>query len=155
MIEVLVQYRQRCIKNKNNDYFVYPYFRVKGHANNGTSMDNIKVCAGVSACVTGVLRLVDTMKYSVKSKSGLFEITLTDSKVTDKTHIDEDTNYALNTLLCQLYDIFIMYPAQFSKFDMIEIKGEENGEENKSNTKKRKPKPFRKLKQERLGFHAN
>lgn len=148
MIEVEVQYRQRCVKNKNNDYFVYPYFLVRGHANNGTSVECIRVCAGISACVIGIQRLIDYNQYSVKCKSGLFEIILRKS-LNDHTFVDEDTNYALNTLLCQLFDLKNMYPTQFSRFDMIEIKGEVKNHE------ERKPKPFRQLKSERLGVCSN
>lgn len=159
MIEVIVEYRQRNIRNKNNDYFIYPYFLVKGHANNGTSTECIKVCAGVSACVMGLLRLINEQEYSVKYKSGLFEIKLSAGKASDTTYVDEDTNYALNTLLCQLFDLYKNYPSQFSKFEMINVKENENtnyGEKsNNSNTKtKQRPKPFRELKKERLGFRG-
>lgn len=147
MIEVVCTYIQRCRKKDNcNDFFVYPYFLVKGHANNGTSKECIQVCAGVSACVTGLLRLLDTTQYKITFKSGLFEIKSNKTLKDEKSYIDLDTCYALNTLLCQLYDLWKMYPNQFSRFKMIEVKENENYE------RKSKPKPFRKLKEERLGL---
>lgn len=143
MIEVICKYYNRCKKrNSTNDYFVYPYFLVKGHANNGTSKECIQVCAGVSACVTGLLRLIDTTQYSIIFKSGHFEIKV--QRSIENGYIDEDTNYALNTLLCQLYDLYKTYPNQFSRFDMIEVKENEENYEREP-----KPKPFRKLKEER------
>lgn len=152
MIEVIVHYYNRAVKCKNkNDYIVYPYFMVKGHANNGaSSQDCQRVCAGVSACVIGITRLIDTSQYSVTLKSGFFEIRTL--KTIDKdVYIDQDTNYALNTLLCQLYDIKQMYPTQFSSFEMIEVK-----EKNKKvYERKSKPKPFRELKKARLGSSSN
>ena len=131
--------------------FRYPYFSVKGHANNGTSKECIQVCAGITACVIGIQRLIDYTQYDVKCKSGLFEIEH-GKKVDDTTYIDMDTNYALNTLLCQLYDLRNMYPSQFSKFEMIELKENEINGKQSSNIK---PKPFRKLKEERLGSSRN
>lgn len=150
MIEVEVHYYHRIKKNKGNDHFIYPYFLVKGHANNGTRDDNLRVCAGISTCVIGIMRLIDNTQYSVKNKSGLFEIKINSGKVTKETYIDEDTNYSLNTLLCQLYDLYLMYPNQFSRFDMYEVK-----ECEEVHGTKEKPKPFRKLKQERMGFCSN
>ena len=151
MIEVKVQYFHRHIRNKNNDYFVYPYFMVKGHANNGASIECVRVCAGVSACVVGILRLLDSSQYRINIKSGFFEIE-TMKSVDNHVFIDEDTNYALNTLLCQLYDLKQSYPTQFSSFEMIEVKEKkvEKYEERKS-----KPKPFRELKDKRLGSSSD
>lgn len=151
MIEVKVQYFHRHIKSKKkNDYFIYPYFLVKGHANNGRREDCLRVCAGVSACILGVTRLLDETQYNVTLKSGFFEIKC-QKGVSNNVHIDEDTNYALNTLLCQLFDLKQMYPTQFSCFEMIEVK------ERKVETyeRKSKPKPFRELKKERLGSSRN
>ena len=138
-------------KDSSNDFYVYPYFMVKGHANNGTSKECIQVCAGVSACVIGVLRLVNDYQYHVNYKSGLFEIKSSVQAISDKTYIDMDTNYALNTLLCQLYDLKLMYPNQFSRFEMIEIK-----ENEETNYEEPKPKPFRKLrKRKHMGLCAS
>lgn len=141
MIEVVFHYYHKKVNNKNNDYFIYPYVRIEGHANNGTSKECIQVCAGVSACVMGIQRLLDTTQYNVDVKKGLFEIKM--SSLPYNTYIDTDTNYALNTILCILYDIWKTYPSQFSRFDIIEVKENEepNGKENY------KPKPFRKLKE--------
>lgn len=150
MLEVEVHYYHRVKKHKGNDYFIYPYFLVKGHANNGNRDDNIRVCAGVSTCVIGIMRLLDTSQYSIKYKTGLFEIKANCGKIDDETYIDEDTNYSLNTLLCQLYDLYLMYPNQFSRFNMYEVK-----ENEKTYGRKESPKPFRKLKEERLGFRSN
>ena len=138
MIEVEVHYRYKKVHNKNNDYFIYPYFLVKGHANNGSHDECLRVCGGISACIIGIQRLIDTCQYKVTCKSGLFELV---SNKTTSGYIDMDTNYALNTLLCQLYDLRNMYPNQFSRFEMIEIK-----EKKEEIYEERKPKPFRKLK---------
>lgn len=150
MIEVEVHYYHKVKKYKGNDYFIYPYFLVRGHANNGNRDDNIRVCGGVSACIIGIIRLIDLSQYNIKCKSGLFEINVNCGKIDDNSHIDEDTNYALNTLLCQLYDLYLMYPNQFSRFNIYEVK-----ENEKTYGRKESPKPFRKLKEERLGFRSN
>lgn len=148
MIEVEVHYYQKHTKSKSkNDYFVYPYFLIKGHANNGkTSLECERVCAGISASVMGLLRLIDTTQYKVNVKSGYFEIT---SMGGQNGWIDQDTNYGLNTLLCIIFDLWNTYPHQFKRFEMIEIK------ENEENyVKPKRPKPFRKLK-EQLGVRSN
>lgn len=154
MIEVEVHYYNRAVKyHKTNDFFIYTYFRVKGHANNGTSEDCLRVCAGVSACVIGLNRILDREQFDIKYEKGLFEVKLKTGKVNDDTFVDKDSCYGLNTLLCQLYDLNVMYPAQFLKFDMIEEKEIENyyANERKENSPKTKPraKPFRELKRER------
>lgn len=151
MIEVIVHYYHFSTAfKKTNDYFIYPYFMVKGHANNGTTEECMRVCSGVSACVLGLYRLFDYNQYEVTYKSGLFEVKLRNhQKITDK-YVDRDTCYALNTLLCQLFELQKLYPSQFSKFDMIEIKenyevyGEQNFKE---------PIRFKKLKQRRMGLN--
>ena len=132
-------------KDSTNDYFVFPYFSIKGHANNGSKKECIQVCSTISACVIGLTRLIDYTQYSVIEKSGVFEI-----KSDGRKFIDRDTCYALNYLWCILYDLWKMYPNQFSKFEVVERKEiEENY--GKDNTK---PKPFRKLKKgsTRMGF---
>ena len=142
MISVEVTYFNNIGKKKNNDFFIYTSFVVEGHANNGTSSDCEKVCAGVSACVIGVRRLLDTTTYEVTYDKGLFKARLRTKAIPKDQYIEIDSTYALNTLLCQLYDLSMMYPSQFSKFDMVEIK--ENNEYVRQN--KQKPKPFRKRK---------
>lgn len=151
MIEVEVHYyRKNTAGTKRNDYYVFPYFLVKGHANNGTMLDSVRVCSGVSACVIGIVRLLDTSQYNITCKSGLFEIKSLKS-IDDSGQIDQDTDYALNTLLCQLFDIRNMYPTYFSRFEIIEVKEKNNYYERNEE----QPKPFRRLKRERLGLPSN
>lgn len=151
MISVEVHYYNKPKPNKSKtDFFVYTLFRVIGHANNGTHEDNIKVCAGVTTCVMGIRRLVEDDVYSVKYDKGLFEITLRVNVLKGNGYyVPLDLNYALNTLLCQLYDLWRLYPTQFKKFDMCEVK--ENEVLYARN--QTEPKPFRKRK--KLGFPSS
>ena len=141
MIEVVFHYyKVKTRKRTSNDYFIYPYVCIKGHANNGISKECVQVCAVISACCLGIQRLLDSSQYQLNLKSGMFELKLLKSI---DGYIDMDTNYGLNTMLCILYDLWKTYSSQFSRFDIIEVKENEepNGKQNY------KPKPFRKLKE--------
>ena len=154
MIEVIVEYFNKKYKKQSNDMFIYPTFIVKGHANNGYSSDCIKVCAGVSACVIGIRRLIDPNQYDVKYEKGYFELRMR-KMCSDRNdiYIDMDTAYALNTLLCQLYDLNVMYPSQFSRFDMYEVK--EYDYARIEPKKDQEPKPFRRRKKIKLGVPSD
>ena len=151
MIEVIAHYyHKKTSFKKPSDYFIFPYFMVKGHANNGTSEECIRLCSGVSACVLGMKRLFNYQQYEVTYKTGFFEVRLKQNKDIGDNWVDRDTCYGLNTLLCQLYELFQLYPHQFSKFDMIEVK---ENKEIYGEQKLNKPIRFRKLKEKRMGLN--
>lgn len=141
MIEVKIKYIHKLTPVTKNDYYIFPSFIVKGHANNGeSSLDCVKVCAGITACVVGIKRLLDDSQYDVIYRKGYFEIKAKFGL--RQPHCDMDTCYALNTLWCQLYDIYLMFPSQFKSFEIEEIELKENEKIYAKNTK---PKPFKQL----------
>lgn len=146
------------------DNFIYCECEIKGHAENEDARVKLQVCSGVSAIVNGFYRLVDDMQYEYEYGKGYFHIRSRHSiKTTGKYskvnyHIDRDTNYGLNTMVCQLYELYLTYPQHFSKFDLIELKEyvsqdydrEKDNEQCKfSNAKQRKQ--YR----EKVGFHSS
>lgn len=131
MIQVEVKYHNANDTRTRNlpDYFIYTDFVVTGHASDGT-INSIKCCAGVTAILYGIRRLV----------SGVYD-TLTINKGEFQYHFfgkdyraERDTMYAMNTILCQLYDVYLCYPNLFSKFEMIDTsKGGKNDGEKSNN----------------------
>lgn len=107
-------------RNKQNDLFIYPLFRVSGHANDGT-INSIKCCAGVTAILSGLQRLVvGGDKDTCVLKRGYFEYRLINKHI-DIIKDNIDTQYALNVALCQLFNVSKMYPSLFEKFEMKEV----------------------------------
>lgn len=107
-------------RNKQTDLFIYPTFIVKGHANDGT-INSIKCCAGVTAILSGLKRLVvGGDKDTCVLKRGYFEYRLINKKL-EIIKENIDTQYALNVALCQLFNVYKMYPSLFEKFEMREV----------------------------------
>ena len=120
MIQVLAEYVN--IKSKSgNDYFIFTNVEVMGHAEKTGYDTNIKVCAGVSACCYGINRLVDEGTYNYETRKGYFHC-WTDRQKNLKQVLDKGTVYALNTLVCQLYEIYRLYPRAFKSFELVDIK---------------------------------
>lgn len=140
MISVKAKYINIPSK-KDVDYFVFLDVEVSGHATHNNYTDNIKVCAGVSACCCGIYRLMNEEQYKVECRKGYFHC-YTNITQQIKSRLDKDSVYALNTLICQLYEIYCMYPLAFNSFDLVEIKEKIDDEQRKN-----KPtKPFRRRK---------
>ena len=140
MIKVKVEYIN--IPNKTGkDYFVYTNFEVDGHAQKVGYDNNIKVCAGVSACCYGINRLIDPEQFTLEYGIGHFRCYTERTKNLRKT-LDHDSVYALNTLLAQLYEIYCKYPNAFESFEIIDVKERyENYEQNERKyTKSRRTK---------------
>ena len=139
MVNVVAKYVN--IPNKHGtDYFIFMDLEVSGHIDKaGSYTNNIRVCAGVSACCYGIMRLVNTEQFKVECRSGYFHIW------TERTHnlrqtLDRDSVYALNTLVCQLFEIYNKYPRSFQKFELNDIKEliDHNGKSNIKYPKHRK-----------------
>lgn len=121
MIEVRCKYTNMKSKLKG-DYFIYTEVEVIGHAQNLGYSTNNKVCAGVSACCFGIKRLIDISLCTLELKSGYFKCIRSTPSIKEPT-----TDYALNTLVCQLYELYRNYPSSFKCFELIDIKENENG----------------------------
>lgn len=131
MVQVKCEYIN-IPKKSGTDYFVFVNFEVSGHAEHTGYDKNIKVCAGISACCYGINRLINSEQYSLEYKSGYFHC-WTDRIKTLKA-LDKDSVYALNTLVCQLYEIYCQYPNAFKSFEIVDVK-EKYDYERKQNTK--------------------
>ena len=146
MVEVKASYvnLQKEYKNGNKtDYFVYTDLLVVGHAGHTGYTNNIKVCAGISACCTGILRLISDYQFHTEVRSGYFHI-WTNKK--DLMTLDKDSVYAINTLVCQLYELSKNFPKAFKSFELIDIAKEyENYGKEKSNKQRERTKRWREL----------
>lgn len=125
MVEVRATYKNFIKETKFNktDRFVYFDVEVKGHAEHTGYTNNTRVCAGISACCLGIVRLIDDSVYHVHYEKGYFHIWL--DRVIDThniTWLDRESMYALNTLVCQLYEIYNNYPNAFKCFELIDLK---------------------------------
>lgn len=149
MVKVKAEYvnLQKVYKDgRKTDYFVYTNLEVVGHAENTGYTNNIKVCAGISACCNGIKRLVADLQYHLEIRKGYFHIWT--EKRTELDILDKETAYAINTLVCQLYEIYCDYPRAFKTFDIIDVKENYDGTKIKSSkSKSPKSKPFRQRKQ--------
>lgn len=139
MVEVTAKYVNLASK-RGTDYFVYTDVEVIGHATNTGYDTNIKVCAGISAVTYGIARLLNDMQFNVEYRKGYYHV-WTNYTHDLKQQLDRDSVYALNTMVCQLYEIYKNYPNAFKKFELIDTK--ENYHEEKSNEKPIRSKPFR------------
>ena len=152
MIEVKADYVNFIKETKTTklDRFVYFDVLVTGHAQHTGYTNNTRVCAGISACCLGIVRLLDENAYHVEYRSGYFHCWL-NHKVTPKEvgWLDKESMYALNTLVCQLYEIYNNYPNAFKCFELNDIK-ETNDDEQR--TKQEPRKPFRKRR--KMGFYS-
>ena len=152
MLEVKIRYVNlpKTTKYTKSDFFVYKDIEVKGHAEHTGYVNNTRVCAGVSACTLGIMRLLDE-QHHVEHERGYFHVWLSRAVTQEfKKTCDMESVYALNTLVCQLYEIYLNYPNAFKKFDLIEEK-ENNDEQEKS---KQPTKRFRKRKYNKLGLYS-
>lgn len=126
MIEVEVKYYKVNIGHvtKNNpdgiEMFVVTDMIVKGHANDGTT-NSVKCCAGVTAILTGFMRVVNHYLSTCTLSKGDFEYHFRGSKI---EYTDLDMYYGANCVWCQLFDVYKMYPHLFKRFDMIEVERE-------------------------------
>lgn len=131
MIKVRCEYINLNKKGRN-DYFVFTDIEVEGHATNTGYDNNIKVCAGISAITGGIARLLNSDQYHLEVRKGYYHV-YTNRNHDLKQTLDKDSVYALNTMVCQLYEIYRNNPNAFKTFELID-KGEENHEEKCSKT---------------------
>ena len=121
MIEVKCEY-VNLKGSRNTDYFVFTNIEIVGHVTNTGYDNNIKVCAGISAITNGIARLLNSDQYHVEVRKGYYHV-YTNRMFDLKQTLDRDSVYALNTMVCQLYEIYKNYPNAFKSFDLID-KGE-------------------------------
>lgn len=151
MIEVKAQYTNfiKQTKTYKSDYFVYLNIEVKGHAQHAGYVNNTRVCAGISACCLGIIRLLDEDDFHYEYSNGYFHV-WTNKHVTrtNVTWLDKESVYALNTLVCQLFEIYNNYSTAFKCFELNELK--ETCDENRT---KQHTKPFRRRKR-KMGLYS-
>lgn len=146
MISVKAEYINMPNKH-GTDYFIYTDIEVNGHSEHtGSYTNNIRLCAGVSACCYGMRRVLDDAQFKTECKSGYFHVSVERTKNL-KQCLDKSSVYALNTLVCQLYELYLEYPNSFSSFDLIDVKEKYENDERKQTT-------FRKPKKRRMGLLA-
>lgn len=153
MISVKCEYANYPSKS-GKDFFVYTNFEVCGHAD-ASGMNHttgIKVCAGVSACCYGIRRLLDEGQFNIEIGKGYFRV-WTDRKKNLKQALDRDSVNALNTLVCQLYELYCEYPLYFSSFDLIDVKEKITDEERRNNDEQWSGSEPRR-KKHKLGFYS-
>ena len=131
MISVKGEYLNASGKTKR-DYFIFINIEVSGHAEHTGYTTNTKVCAGISACCLGIRRLLDDDQFNVEYRSGYYHV-WTNKRIDLKQTLDRDSVHALNTLICQLYEIYILYPTAFKSFDLVDVKEKIEDEERKRN----------------------
>lgn len=131
MVEVKCDYINEMSKTKK-DYFIYLDVEVKGHASNNDYTTNNRVCAGISACCYGIKRLIDEGQFNIEIGKGYFHC-WTNRIMNLKSSLDKDSVYALNTLVCQLYEIYLNYPKAFKSFDLVDVKEKIENERKKRN----------------------
>ena len=153
MIEVKAEYvnLQKITKTYKTDYFVYTNVEVKGHAEHTGYTNNIKVCAGVSACCHGIMRLISEWQFNTKIDNGYFRVWL--DRTSQFKALDKESVYAINTLVCQLFELYKDYPNAFKSFELIDVK--ENYEYEKINSSKSigGHHPFRKGRKRKVGIY--
>ena len=136
MIKVKFVYVDKTSRYKNADTFVYMSCEINGHSQHtGDALDYIRVCSAISGITNGIYRLVNDAMYEIEYGNGHF---LIKKRHHNPNNYDRDTNDAINTMLCQLYEIYIHFPKHFAEFEIEEIKGEEKNNETRSNAKQRK-----------------
>lgn len=152
MVEVKCEYVNLMHKTKltSTDYFVFLDIEVKGHAEHTGYVNNMKVCAGISAVCHGINRLMNSNQYAVVYEKGYFHC-WTERRFNLKA-LDKDSVYALNTIVCQLYEIFKSYPNAFKSFELVDVKEKIDDEEN-TRSQTSHTKPYRKRKH-KLGFYS-
>lgn len=133
MVQVRCEYFNAMGKTKK-DYFIYTNVEVIGHANalDMPHTTGIKVCAGISACCYGIRRLLDDDQFNVEIRNGYFHCWTNRTKDL-KQNLDRESVYALNTLVCQLFELYNDYPNAFKSFDLIDIKEKIEDERKRNN----------------------
>lgn len=123
MVSVKCEYANYQKGQNKKDYFIFTDIEVSGHAdaNDMHHTTGIKLCAGISACCYGINRLIDQNQFNVEIKKGYFHI-WTDYKSNLRTQLDRDSVYALNTLVCQLYELYCAYGKYFKSFELVDVK---------------------------------
>ena len=146
MISVKAEYIN--VPNKHGtDYFIYTDIEVIGHSEHtGSYTNNIRLCAGVSACCYGMRRVLDDAQFKTECRSGYFHVSV-ERRKNLKQYLDKASVYALNTLVCQLYELYLEYPTSFSSFDLIDVKENYENDERKQTT-------IRKPRKKRMGLLA-
>ena len=133
MIKVRCEYVNAQTQSKKKDYFIYTNIEVTGHSEQaGSYTANIRLCAGISACCYGIRRLIDDNQYNIVYRSGYFHI-WTDRKKNLRQAMDRDSVSALNTLVCQLFELYNKYPSSFSSFELVDVKEKIENDERKTN----------------------
>lgn len=150
MISVKGEYINLQSKSKK-DYFIFTDIEVEGHAEHTGYTTNIRVCAGISACCYGIRRLLNDLQFNFKYRKGYFHV-WTDYRENLRSTLDRDSVHALNTLICQLYEIYLLYPSAFKSFDLIDVK-EKIDDERKRKQNNGKCEP-RSRKRTRVGFYS-
>ena len=147
MISVKAKYINAPSKS-GTDYFIFTDIEVVGHSEQtGSYTNNIRLCAGVSACCYGIRRVIDDEQFNLECRSGYFHI-YTDRTKDLKNCLDKSSVYALNTLICQLFELYNKYPSSFSSFDLDDVKEiYEDYERKQKPTKRRK-------KRNRMGLYS-
>lgn len=122
MVQVKCEYLNVPSKS-GRDYFIFTDIEVMGHAEtlDMSHTTGIKVCAGISACCYGIRRLLDDNQFNHECRKGYFHV-WTDRTKNLKPTLDRDSVHALNTLVCQLFEIYNEYPMLFTSFDLIDVK---------------------------------
>lgn len=123
MVSVKCEYANYQKGKAKKDYFIFTDIEVSGHAD-ASDMHHttgIKLCAGISACCYGINRLIDQNQFNVEIKKGYFHI-WTDYRHNLRQALDRDSVYALNTLVCQLYELYCAYGKYFKSFELIDVK---------------------------------
>jgi uncharacterized protein YsxB (DUF464 family) len=139
MLKVKAQYINIPSKN-GTDYFIYTDIEIIGHSEQaGSYTNNIRLCAGVSACCYGIRRLIDDSQFNIECKSGYYHVWTNRTKNL-KIYLDKASVYALNTLVCQLFELYNQYPSSFKSFELVDVKEKIESYERKQTNKPRKHK---------------
>ena len=154
MVDVRCEYINAMGKTKK-DYFIYTSIEVVGHADafdlNHTT--GIKVCAGISACCHGICRLLDISQFNFEIRKGYFKV-WTDRKKNLKATLDRDSVFALNTLVCQLFEIYNEYPNSFKSFELVDVKENYENEQRKRIKNNSNGETFRKRRTKGMGLYS-
>lgn len=162
MISVVFKYVYHITKT-GKDNFQYCEVEISGHSAKTDAREQLQVCSAVSAICNGIYRLFNDLQFTYEYDNGYFHAVRKKSCWVHNGKfnniVDSDTNHALNTILCQLFEVYQHYPKHFSRFDIIELKEynvkteygkEESHEQGKfSNAKTRK---YRRTTRNKMGL---
>lgn len=153
MVSIKCEYANYQSKSKK-DYFVYTDIKVSGHADYSGMhhTTGIKLCAGISACCYGIRRLIDDDQFNIEIKKGYYHI-WTERRKDLRHALDKDSVHALNTLVCQLYELYCTYPEYFKTFDLVDVKEKIEDERKRTNDEQWCGSEPRR-KKHKLGIHS-